>query len=376
MAGIYIHIPFCKQACTYCNFHFSTSLKLREPMLKAIARELEIRSTTMQHCAIGSVYFGGGTPSLLTTAELGMLWQTVVRHYAVDPNAEVTLEANPDDLDMARLEQLKDSPVNRLSIGIQSFDDGDLQLMHRAHSSADAERVLDQLLQTGWEQVTVDLIYGTPGLSTKQWLFNLDMISKFGIPHLSAYQLTVEPQTVLAHRVKNGTVKMPADDHVVEQFMALMDWAEAHDFEHYEISNLARPGHRAIHNSNYWNRIDYLGVGPSAHSLIGSKRSWNVANNVQYVRQLESGLAIAEEEDLSASDVYNETVMTSLRLADGLAGATLAALGHEFPEYFQEHIAPFEAAGHVIQRGDAYVLTRTGRCLADHIASSCFRIDD
>ncbi|MDX1478619.1 MAG: radical SAM family heme chaperone HemW [Saprospiraceae bacterium] len=375
MAGVYLHIPFCKQACSYCNFHFSTSLRLKDALLNALHDEIARRAGELNGQTVRSVYFGGGTPSLLTSAEINAIWTRLARHLTIEADAEVTLEANPDDLTADTLDQLGDTPVNRLSIGIQSFHASDLGFMNRAHNATQARGVLDLIRTSGWDRVTVDLIYGSPTLSHDAWQANLDLIAAYDIPHLSAYQLTVEPRTALAARVRQGKQPMMPDEDVIHQFRMLMAWSTDHGYEHYEISNLARPGHRAIHNSNYWNRTEYLGLGPSAHSLTGRTRQWNIASNPRYIKMMSDGLAIDASETLSDTDIFNETVMTRLRLSDGLELTELAALDASFATHFVQAIEPFVERGLVVQTGSHFTLTRDGRCLADHIASECFVTD-
>ncbi len=374
MSGLYLHIPFCKQACHYCNFHFSTSLKYRTEMVEALQTELRLRRDYLPAPHLESVYFGGGTPSLLDASELNALFTTIRECFLLREGAEITLEANPDDLTPDKLAMLADSPVNRLSIGIQSFSDADLQYMNRAHNAREAARCLDLALEAGFTNLTVDLIYGLPTLSDRQWADNMQQVIGRGIPHLSCYALTVEERTVLHHFVRTGKAPGPEEEAGARQFEQLMDTTAAAGYEHYEISNFALPGMQAVHNSNYWRGVPYLGVGPSAHSYDGSSRQWNVAHNMRYIKGLQRPGSqfpkeLFEKEDLSPRQQYNEYVMTGLRTS---WGCRLEAIDPAYRPHFLTQIAPHLDHRSVETDGQTYRLTRTGKLLADAIAVDLF----
>jgi oxygen-independent coproporphyrinogen-3 oxidase len=379
MAGLYLHIPFCKQACHYCNFHFSTSLRYRDEMVAALLRELAWRHRYLAAPTLSSVYFGGGTPSLLSPAALQQLFAGIQTYFNLSADAEITLEANPDDLTPDYLAGLRDTPVNRLSIGIQSFHEDDLRFMNRAHNAEEAHRCLERAQAAGFSQLTIDLIYGAPTTSDERWIANIDTALAFGLPHLSCYALTVEPRTALAHQVKTGQVASPDDNQAARQFEILVDRLEAAGYLHYEISNFARPDALAVHNSNYWRGAPYLGLGPAAHSYDGQSRQWNVANNARYLRRLAEvdpatppdpeEEPLFEREVLSPADQYNEYVMTGLRT---MWGVQLSMLTTAQRQHFLQHIQQFVDKKWVAETKDAFVLTREGRFLADGIAAALF----
>ncbi len=330
MSGIYFHIPYCKQACHYCDFHFSTVLSTRDELLKAMRAELFSRSPDNNRDArmdgpLQSIYFGGGTPSILTLDELQALLDDTHRHFSVTEDAEITLEANPDDLhDADKLRAWRDMGINRLSIGLQSFHDADLQWMNRAHNRNEALAAVQRAQDAGFEALTVDLIYGLPNWSDDEWEQNLRELEKLQVPHFSAYILTVEDKTALGHQVKTGKQRMTDDSAIEQQYALLCDWAKAQGYDHYEVSNFARVGKRAVHNSAYWTGAPYLGIGPGAHSYSAAQRRWNVASNTRYIRasRLLSGQreeSYFETEELTLKDRYNEYLMTGLRTARGIS---------------------------------------------------------
>ena len=376
MSGLYIHIPFCKQACHYCNFHFSTSLKYRNELLNAIQNEIELQLDYLPEKKLQTIYLGGGTPSLLTEAELDQLFNTIFKHYSIEEQAELTLEANPDDLSVEYLKMLASGPINRLSIGIQSFSDDDLKYMNRAHDSVDAIACLDQAQSVGFQKISVDLIYGTPSMSDAQWMLNLGTLNKFEIKHISAYALTVEPKTALDHFIKSGKTPAPKEKAAARQFGMLMEWAASHNFLHYEISNFGQPGHLAIHNTNYWKGVPYLGIGPSAHSFNGISRQWNVSHNMKYIESLLKNEIPAEQEILSTTDRYNESVMTNLRTMWGCSPESIQAWGEPFVTYFTTQIGPHVREGNVLIENESYVLSNKGKLIADRIASDLFWVED
>lgn len=373
MSGIYLHIPFCKQACHYCNFHFSTSLKYRKEMVAAICTEIERRVDYLPDGPIETIYFGGGTPSILNEEELAEIFATLEKHFTIAPKAEITLEANPDDLSEIRLKTLKDSSVNRLSIGVQSFFQEDLAYMNRAHDAQEAERAIELAHDFGFKNISIDLIYGAPTTTDEQWAANVDKLIRWKIPHLSCYALTVEPGTALDHFIKKGT-SLPVDEaKAARQFTYLMNTLEAAGYEHYEISNFSLPGHHARHNTNYWRGVPYLGVGPSAHSFDGPSRQWNVANNAKYMKAIDNQTLAFEKEILSPADQHNEYIMTALRTKWGVDLSFLekrwgTAVAQEFEHGMTEVVARKEAE----RDGPVFRLTKRGRLLADGIAAGLF----
>lgn len=378
-AGLYLHIPFCKQACHYCNFHFSTSLRLKPDLLQALLREMEMRRDYLHGLPLSTVYLGGGTPSLLSISELVEIFEKIEAIFPLVAPAymgmEITLEANPDDLSPAYLHDLRRyTPVNRLSIGIQSFSDEDLRWMNRAHNSDHARQCLQAAVAAGFDDLSVDLIYGSPTTSDEQWATNLHTVLEAGIPHLSAYCLTVESDTALGHRVKKGLQPPPDEERAATQFEHLMRTTAAHGYEHYEISNFALPGRYARHNTRYWQGANYLGIGPAAHSFDGHSRQWNVANNPLYIKAITEGRSPSEEvETLTPAMRYNEYVMTALRTMWGADTAILHALGAEFEQHFRQGVQPFLEAGTVEMQGQYYrISSPQGKMLADRIAMNLF----
>lgn len=318
MAGIYIHIPFCKQACNYCDFHFSTSLKKKGDLVKAIIQEAELRKTYLEKEKVESIYFGGGTPSLLEERELSQLLEAIYKNHEIDSDAEITFEVNPDDLQPKKLRELKQSGINRLSIGIQSFFDEDLRWMNRGHNSESAHEAIKNSLHTGFNNISIDLIYGSPTTTDEMWEKNLEHFFAYGLPHLSSYCLTVEDRTKLAHDIEKGRTKAPDDEVAARQFQFLQEKIAEHSYEQYELSNFCRDGFYSRHNTSYWKNIHYLGLGPSAHSFNGKSRQWNVANNAFYITSMKNHKLPMEKEILSEKDRFNEYLMTMLRTKWGI----------------------------------------------------------
>lgn len=366
MSGIYIHIPFCRQACHYCNFHFSTSLRKKQPLLQALHKEIET-SAARAH-AIETIYIGGGTPSILDTAETDALLRKVFSLFKVDAHAEVTLEANPDDISAEKLEAWKASGINRLSIGIQSFFEEDLRWMNRAHNAQQAAENL-QLAQKYFNNITIDLIYGVPGLTDERWQQNVQKAIGFNVPHLSCYALTVEPRTPLDKLIRTHKKEDTDQDQQARQFLLLMDWLHDAGYEHYEISNFAKPGYRSRHNTSYWQGKNYFGFGPGAHSYSGSERQWNVANNQQYIDSLSNGIIPIEKEMLTTVQKQNEYIMISLRTIEGI---DLKKLSPMAVEQVLKTAQKFLSQKLLVQSNDRLQLTRQGKLFADGIASSLF----
>ena len=373
MAGIYIHIPFCKKACHYCDFHFSTSPVYKDQMVQALRSELKLKKDYVGSQQIETIYFGGGTPSLLSAEELGMLVSEITEHYPVSSSAEVTLEANPDDLNPQKVRELKQTLINRFSIGIQSFFEEDLKWMNRAHSASEALSSIKRVQDAGFENITADLIYGYPLLSDEKWQFNIRELIELRIPHISSYSMTVEPATALAAFIKKGKQTPMDENQSARQFEILMKELEGAGFEHYEISNFAKPGRYSRHNSNYWEGVDYIGIGPSAHSFNGESRQWNIADNMEYIQAIESNKIPSEIEKLTKENRVNEYIMTSLRTSKGMK---LDLITHQFGEEYAEAIVqaldPFLDRDWITRNGQLLTLTKTGKLFADHIASELF----
>src|SRR4030095_16100 len=368
VAGIYIHIPFCKQACSYCNFHFATSLRRKNELVAALLSEMDLRKDYLNDEPVETIYFGGGTPSLLPSKEHGILIEKIYSAFQISPNTEITLETNPDDISDDRLRKWKATGINRLSIGIQSFFEDDLKWMNRAHDAEQAVRSL-QLAVKQFDNITIDLIYGTPMLTNEKWKKNVDRAISEGAAHLSCYALTVEPKTPLYKLIKER--RTPDIDAVKqsEQFLLLMQWAEDAGYEHYEISNFSKPGYRSRHNSSYWQGKKYLGIGPSAHSFDGSCRQWNVSNNNKYIESIEKGVIPHEKEILTVTQQLNEYVMTSLRTVEGL---NLNRVEHTFGHELRVASRKFIERGLMIEEKHHLKLTREGKLFADGIAAALF----
>ena len=372
MAGIYIHIPFCKQACTYCDFHFSTRKEGREGVLSAMVTEFKERAYDIRG-SVDTIYFGGGTPSLLQEAQLAALIGAIRSHATVSGDAEVTLEANPDDITAERLAQWREWGITRLSLGTQSFRDERLRFMGRAHDADQALKSIGLIAKADFTSWTIDLIYGLPGMTLEEWDEQLTIALDHGMPHLSAYCLTVEAKTALAHQVKKGIVHMPGDEDQSAQFDRLMERMERAGLDHYEISNFGRPGHYSRHNASYWEGVPYLGIGPSAHSFDGRQRRWNVSNNARYVQAIEKGEPFWESEELTAAQRTNERLMTGLRTA---AGVALDRLEQDVLALNSSAVQRHVSNGHLLVLDGRLILTKAGRHFADRIASDLFVTDD
>ena len=375
MAGIYIHIPFCKQACYYCDFHFSTSLKKKSELVTALAKELILRKDEFKNQTVETIYFGGGTPSLLTIDELQFLISEVYKNYIVIETPEITLEANPDDLSKDLIVQLSNSPVNRLSIGVQSFFEADLKLMNRAHNAEEAKACLEEATKH-FDNISIDLIYGIPGLTNENWIKNIETVLSYNIPHISSYALTVEPKTALDTFIKKGIIENVDDDLAQEQFHILIEKLEEAGFVHYELSNFGKPDYFSKNNSAYWQGKSYLGIGPSAHSFNGNERGWNVRNNSKYIKALEQNILPIETEILSTTDKYNEYVMTGLRT---MWGVSLEKVKQDFGKMYKDYLleqATFYLKNEMLYLNDGKILvTKKGKFLSDGIASDLFKIN-
>ncbi len=374
MAGIYLHIPFCKQACHYCDFHFSTSLKKKDEMIFALIQELNLRKNEIDEI-IETIYFGGGTPSILTNEEINLLIDTVYSLFDVIENPEITLEANPDDLSVARIQQLASSKINRLSIGVQSFYNEDLQMMNRAHNADEAWDCLVEATKF-FDNISIDLIYGIPGMAMDRWKSNIQKVLDLDIPHISTYALTVEPKTALATLIKKGKIPTPDDAEAHEHFLALVSILENNGFVHYELSNFGKASYFSKNNSAYWLGKKYLGIGPSAHSFDGKNRSWNIANNSLYMQSIQKNELPNETEALSMQDRYNEYVMTGLRTIWGVSLEKVSNdFGSEYLEYLLKNAQPFLQKQQLQLENNVLKTTIRGKFFCDGIASELFWID-
>ena len=379
MAGIYIHIPFCKQACHYCDFHFSTSLKRKDEMIQALIKEIELRREELNDSAIETIYFGGGTPSLLTIEELNLLIETVYKNFKVVANPEITLEANPDDLSEEQINKLTNTRINRLSIGIQSFFDEDLQMMNRAHTSVESKKSL--LVATrNFDNITIDLIYGIPNMTNERWNENLQIAFDFGINHISSYALTVEPKTALAAFIRQGKYPNVSEETALGHFKILVKETSKQGFVQYEISNFGKQDYFSKHNTSYWQGKPYLGIGPSAHSFDGKQRSWNVSNNIKYIQAIQQNELPSENEILSDKDSFNEYIMTGLRTIWGVSLDLVEEnFGLEFKNQLLKNSEKFVDENLLIISNESENLqilrtTSKGKFLADGIASDLFLI--
>lgn len=374
-AGIYIHIPFCKQACHYCDFHFSTSMQKKDEMVLALAKEIKLRKSEFQNESVATIYFGGGTPSRLSIADLRFLIATIYEQYTIVEKPEITLEANPDDLSESYLLELKAIGFNRLSIGIQSFFEDDLKLMNRAHNSAEAKKCLEIATQY-FDNISLDLIYGIPRMSNERWQQNIETALSFGIPHISSYALTVEPKTALNKLIQTGKIASPNDEVAQEHFMILVETLEKKGFVHYELSNFGKENYFSQNNSAYWLGKKYIGIGPSAHSYDGISRSWNVANNALYLKALKNDELPNEVEKLTLEDRYNEYIMTGLRTIWGVSLVRIEQeFGSDFLNYLKKQSQKFIDDGLLSITDDILKPTLKGKFLTDGIASDLFYLN-
>ena len=375
MSGIYIHIPFCKQACHYCDFHFSTSMKKKDEMVLALVKEIELRKGESQYEIIETIYFGGGTPSVLTIDDIQFLINSVYEHYHVVENPEITLEANPDDLDNEIIIQYANSPINRLSIGVQSFFEDDLELMNRAHNSEEAKKCLEFATQY-FDNISIDLIYGMPNMSNEKWLQNIETALSFNIPHISSYALTVEPKTALHKMIKSGAIPTLDDDLAQQHFHILIDKLQENGFVHYELSNFGKPDYFSKNNTAYWLGKKYIGIGPSAHSYNSESRSWNIANNSLYLKAIAENKLPSETEILSKTDQYNEYIMTGLRTIWGVSLERIETeFGTKYLDYLHQQVEKY-ISDHLLEiENNVLKTTKKGKFLSDGIASDLFLLN-
>ena len=375
MSGIYIHIPFCKKACHYCDFHFSTSFKHKDQMINSLKHEILIRNRELKDEKIESIYFGGGTPSVLNIREINSLIETVYDNYLVNDSVEITLEANPDDLTDEKILELFNSKVNRLSIGVQSFFEKDLKLMNRSHTSNQAMNCIKSAVKY-FDNISVDLIYGIPGLDNSRWKENIEILISHNISHISAYALTVEPKTALKKYIDNGIIAPIDDSQSQEQFHILLDILEDHNYENYELSNFAKNNLYSVNNSAYWTRKKYIGIGPSAHSFNGNNRFWNIKNNLKYIESIKNNIIPNEMEVLSAIDKFNEMVMFGLRTSKGIS---FTDIENEFGSIYKNKLIN-NSQNHIANellliKNDFLYITRKGKFLSDGIASDLFMLN-
>ena len=376
MAAIYFHVPFCKQACHYCNFHFSTSLKHKNPVLDAMLSELKLRKEELVETEkINSIYFGGGTPSLLSSAEVSVLIDEVKRNFNVAVDAEITLEMNPDDDRPDYLEELKIIGVNRLSVGIQSFHEQELKLINRAHNAQEAFDVLNRI-QGLYDNFSLDLIFGLPNSTPESWQKNVEYALQFNPTHISSYLLTVEPKTVLNHQIDNKQIEVLGEEDVLTQFNFLVDRLQAKGYDHYELSSFGKPGFRSVNNTAYWSEKPYLGIGPSAHSFNGETRSWNISNNAQYLKGISVGKPMIEREKLSIADRYNEYIMIGLRMQNGISLDYIEKnFGSDYKTLLKKGVQSQIVSQVLYWDGDSLKVSRNAMMLVDGIASDLFKLN-
>jgi len=374
MAGIYIHIPYCRQACRYCDFHFVVSVWQKNEILPRILQEIESRGKYLGGETINTIYFGGGTPSVLERDEIVSILDSIKKNFTIGNEPEISFEANPEDLKKEYLSGLKEIGINRLSIGIQSFHNSDLELMHRIHSAEQAISCVKEAQDVGFDNISIDLIYGIPRQEAGVWEENLDLAFSLGVQHFSAYHLTYETGTIFDHWVKKGRIKPIQEEDSIQQFKSLLKKARKNGFEHYEISNFSLPGYQSRHNSSYWHQEKYIGIGPSAHSFDGTSRRWNIGNNKKYSENLSNGAEYFETEVLTVDNQYNEFIMTNLRT---MAGVSLASInkrfGNNYEDYFLSEVEKFVENGSVKREGDIFTFSEDGIFISDHIISEIFK---
>ena len=371
MAGIYIHVPFCRRACHYCDFHFTTNLKNATPLVDSILKEVEIQKGYLNAEPISTIYFGGGTPSLLPTSDIEQILNKIGTFHSVDGDAEITLEANPEDLSVEKLTELKSIGVNRLSLGTQSFIDSELKWMNRMHTANQATTAIQNAQNLGFNNISIDLIFGLPDQTKEDWQFNLDAALKLNVQHISSYGLTIEKKTVLGNRVSKGLEKQPDDALATEFFNMNMNVLSSNGFEHYEISNFAKEGFISRHNSSYWRGIPYLGLGPSAHSFNGNSRQWNVRSNAAYVSKISEGTSFFEIEELTESDRLNEQIMIGLRTKWGIEKAKIESIKRGSWSELKSNLNPNESHFFSID-ATSIKLSNSGKLVADRLASELF----
>ncbi|NOT38834.1 MAG: radical SAM family heme chaperone HemW [Saprospiraceae bacterium] len=370
--SLYIHIPYCKRKCTYCNFHFSTNFSTKYEFIQSLIKEIESRKNELVYQEVGTIYFGGGTPSVLEDQELANIINVIYKNYKISPSTEITVEINPDDFSPDKAVFYKIIGINRLSIGIQSFFDDHLVWMNRSHNAIQSLQCLELLRKHSFNNVSCDLIFGIPGCTNDQWIKNIDTLMNFGIPHLSCYALTVEENTVLSHKILHRTTPPPEDNHTIEQMEILLDKIDENAYEAYEISNYCKSGFRSKHNSNYWNYTPYLGFGPSAHSFDGSKRRWNISNNNLYVKKINNNEEYYESETLSDKEKANEFVMLQLRKTEGINILDLQKIQGSENYKIAPILSQYLSSGHLVKENNNIKLSRSGKYISDRIIADLF----
>jgi oxygen-independent coproporphyrinogen III oxidase len=377
MAGIYIHIPFCKKLCFYCDFYHIISLKDNSGFIDALLKEASLRKEYLGNEKVSTIYFGGGTPSVFSIGEIGIIIDNLNKLFNVDKDCELTIELNPDDVNPDYLKNLKQYNVNRISLGIQSWRDSDLKMLNRRHDAAQAVRALKDTLNAGFENVTIDLIYGIPGMGLKDWESNLDFTFSFDIKHLSAYHLTIEKGTVFGKMLEKGDISEIDEDESTAQFNTLIEKADSAGFIQYEISNFGKPGYFSVHNSNYWKQVNYLGLGPSAHSFNGYSRQWNIRDVKGYIKAINSNKEFFESEDLDTKTRFNEYIMTSLRTMWGIDLEYVEKMFEkEGYDYVLNLAAKYRNYGMMKQEKNSLILTNQGKMISDNIISEFMMSDD
>ena len=375
MASLYIHIPYCKQKCTYCDFHFKIKQNDKDKMLKCIQKEIKNRKNYLNGQELSSIYFGGGTPSILQAKEIRNIIETIKTYYKIKNNCEITLECNPDDIIKEKVLDLNKIGINRLSIGIQSFNDSDLVFMNRSHNASEALECIKIAKETGFDNITIDLIYGLPKQNLNKWEKNLDILFDLNIPHFSSYALTVEKKTALKYLVDTGKVTLPSEEGIVNQFNLLIKKSIENNYIHYEISNFGKHGYYSKHNTAYWKNKYYLGIGPSAHSFNGFSRRWNVYSNKKYINNILSNRSYYNTEILSTNQQYNEAVFTSLRTMWGINTKTIKhRFGDQFLTHINKEIIKWIKKEYIAEVDGHYILTQSGKSFADSITSDLFVI--
>jgi len=373
MAGIYIHVPFCKQACNYCNFHFSTNLGLQNDFTAALLKEIELRITYLGYETVETIYFGGGTPSLLPVSAIRNILDAVYRNFSISADPEISLESNPDDMDSSRLKAWKEAGINRLSIGVQSFFNDDLIWMNRAHNAQQAVMAVEQAVNAGFENFSLDLIYGLPALTDEKWNENLRKAISLNPSHISCYALTIEAKTALYKMIQSKKTEDVQPEKQARQFLTGIQLLESAGYEHYEISSFAKPGKRSRHNSSYWQSKKYLGIGPAAHSFDGTGRQWNISNNALYIKSLMAGNLNMESENLLPGDLLNEYIMTSLRTIEGLDLQKVSdQFGNEKSLSLENMAKKYIQSKKIERKKEKLILTNSGKLFADGIAASLF----
>jgi oxygen-independent coproporphyrinogen-3 oxidase len=375
MAGIYIHIPFCKKRCTYCDFYTEVAPQFIPELIKSIGKELLIRKDYTGESEINTIYFGGGTPSILNNEQFKFLFNVIQSNYVINSNAEITFEANPDDLNSDFFKSIKSLPFNRISIGIQSFNNDDLKRLNRRHNSNQAIEAVENAKKAGFNNISIDLIYGLPFQTIESWNNQLEMAFSLGIQHISAYGLTYEEGTKLWKQREKGEIKMVDDETMNEMYLILLDTARVNGFEAYEISNFARPGFRSNHNTSYWKQEPYIGVGPSAHSYNLKSRQWSIASINKYMHAIESNKPFFEVEELTVKEQFNDYVLVSIRTSDGTDVSKIERdFGKEFADIFTKSIQKYIENGKVIQTKDNFVLSRQGILISNRILIDLIQI--